>query len=147
MKGHVLFCDRRSPSVVLSFEKWVVLALQMLFDVVSSVEPDHLQLIVSGEFSSDKMFQLIDYVRTMAEKASKDKVLIDCSKIEGNLSEADRFQGGQRVAQVFGSRLKAVVIMPLGQVTKLGELTARNRGAVFLVTDSREEAVDWLGKQ
>lgn len=119
----------------------------MLFDVVSSVEPDHLKLIVQGEFSADKMFQLVDFVRTAADKASRSKVLIDCSNIKGNLSEADRFQGGERVAQVFGNRIKAAVVMPPGQVTKLGELTAINRGAVFLVTDSHDEAVEWIAKQ
>lgn len=63
------------------------------------------------------------------------------------MSEADRFQGGQQVAQIFGSRIKAALIMPVGQVTKLGEMTAVNRGAIFLVTDSREEALTWLEKQ
>lgn len=119
----------------------------MVFDVVSSVEPDHLQLTVRGEFSTHDMFSLIDVVRTTADKMSRSKVLIDCSQMEGSMSEADRFQGGQRVAEVFGSRIKAAVIMPVGQVTKLGELTAVNRGAIFLVTDSRDEAVTWLAKQ
>lgn len=119
----------------------------MEFDIATAIEPDFLRLTVKGEFSSDKIFPFVDYVRSEAEKASKNKVLIDCSQISGTLTEADRFQGGQRVAEIFGSRVKAALIMPQGQVTKLGELTAVNRGAIFLVTDSHDEARDWLADQ
>ena len=60
------------------------------------------------------------------------------------MTEAERFQGGQRIAEVFGDRLQAALVMPVGQVTKLGELTAVNRGAKFLVTESEVEAINWL---
>ena len=71
-------------------------------------------------------------------------MLIDCRQFEGSMTEAERFQGGQRIAEVFGARIKAALLMPVGQVTKLGEMTAVNRGAKFLVTDSESEATDWL---
>ncbi|MEK7856563.1 MAG: hypothetical protein AAB288_10775 [Acidobacteriota bacterium] len=116
----------------------------MSFNAVTSVEPDHLLLTVSDVYSSAKMFDFIDFVRVEADKARRTKVLIDCSNLEGSMTEADRFQGGQRVAQVFGSRIQVALIMPVGQVTKLGELAAVNRGARFLVTESPKEAEEWL---
>ena len=64
--------------------------------------------------------------------------------ITGDMSEAERFQGGQRMAEVFGSRLRVALLMPAAQVTKLGELTAVNRGAKLLVTPSETEANAWL---
>ncbi len=116
----------------------------MSFNVVTSVEPDHIRMTVSDVYSFDKMYDFIELVKVEADKARRTKVLIDCSDLEGSMTEADRFQGGQRVAQVFGSRIKVALIMPVGQVTKLGELTAVNRGARFLVTESAAEAEEWL---
>lgn len=116
----------------------------MIFEVVPAVEPDHIRFTIDGVYSFDKMFDFIEHVRSEADKAKRDHVLIDCSKLQGSMTEADRFQGGQRVAQVFGSRIRVALIMPEGQVTKLGELAAVNRGARFLVTESRIEAEQWL---
>ncbi len=116
----------------------------MSFEVVTVVEPGFVRLTASGKYSFNEMFDSIDLVRSMADKADRNKVLIDCRQFEGSMTEAERFQGGQRVAEVFGASLKAALIMPVGQVTKLGELTAVNRGAKFLVTESEIEAMDWL---
>lgn len=116
----------------------------MNFDVVTTVEPDLVRLTVTGEYEFDRMFAFIDFVRSEADKAHRHKVLIDCRGLHGNMTEADRFQSGKQVAHVFGSRIHAAVVMPVGQVTKLGELAAVNRGAKLLVTESISEAIDWL---
>ena len=57
---------------------------------------------------------------------------------------AELFSAGERIAQVFGSHIKAVVVNRPERIMKLGELAAINRGARFLVTDSETEAMDWL---
>lgn len=116
----------------------------MSFEVVSTVEPDHLRLTVAGEYEFEKVFAFIEMIKSEADKAGKRKVLIDCRELLGSMTEADRFQGGQRIAQVLGSRIHVALVMPHGQVTKLGEIAAVNRGAVFLVTDSLAEAEEWL---
>lgn len=116
----------------------------MSFNVASVVEPDFIRLTASGEYLFEEMFDFIDLVKFEADKALRDKVLMDCRQFKGEITEAQRFQGGQRIAEVFGPRLKAALIMPVGQVTKLGELTAVNRGAKFFVTESEAEATDWL---
>ena len=83
-------------------------------------------------------------VRSEVDRARKSKVLLDCACMAGTMTEAERFRGGQRIAEVFGSSVQAAVVMPVGQVTKLGEVAAVNRGAVLLVTDSIGEAEHWL---
>jgi hypothetical protein len=116
----------------------------MSFEVKTAVKADHVRITVVGEYLFGKMFEFIELVRSIADESGRKRVLIDCSQLEGNMTEADRFQGGQKIAEVFGSRLKAALVMPEGQVTKLGELTAVNRGARFLVTTSDSEAESWL---
>lgn len=116
----------------------------MGFDVAIAVEPDRLRVTVHGVYSFNNLFGFIEMVRSEADKAARKKVLIDCTRMEGKMTEVDRFQSGQHVAEVFGSRIHAALVMPEGQVTKLDEIAAVNRGAVFFVTDSMEEADRWL---
>jgi hypothetical protein len=116
----------------------------MSFEVITTVEPDRLVVTVHGVYSFDKLFGFIDLIQSEADNAGRQKVLIDCSRMEGKMTEVDRFEGGQYIARVFGSRIHAVLVMPEGQVTKLDEIAAVNRGAIFFVTDSMEEAERWL---
>lgn len=116
----------------------------MSVDIVSAIEPDFMRLTASGRYLFEELFDFIALVRREADRAGRNRVLIDCRHIEGSMTEAERFQGGQRIAEVFGTHLKAALLLPVGQVTKLGELTAVNRGAKFLATESETEALDWL---
>lgn len=108
------------------------------------VEDGFLRVTTRGEFAFDELFGFIGRVKAEAETADRDRILVDSSKIEGMLTEADRFQGGQKVAEVFAGEMKVVWIMPADQITKLGEMAAVNRGAEFRVTASEEEALKWL---
>ena len=116
----------------------------MSADIVTAIEPTFIRLTVSGRYLFEELFDFIALVKREAEWAARNRVLIDCRQFEGSMTEAERFQGGQRIAEVFGDRLKADLIMPAGQMTKLGELTAVNRGAKFLATESETEATEWL---
>ncbi len=118
----------------------------MSFDIVTMVEPDFLRITATGKYLAEELFDFIELVRSTADDAARNRVFVDCRQIDGDMSEAERFEGGKRIAEVFGSRLKAAVVLPAGQVTKLGELTAVNRGAKLLVTESESEAVNWLVK-
>ena len=113
-------------------------------EVTIAVEPDRLRVTMHGVYSFEKLFGFVDMVRTEVEKAGRRKVLIDCTAMEGKMTEADRFEGGLYVAKVFGPRIQAALVMPKGQVTKLGETAAVNRGAIFFATESMEEADQWL---
>ena len=116
----------------------------MSFDVTTDIYPEYLLMTSVGEFSVPDLFEFIEKVNTEALAAGRKLVLVDSRGITGNLSDADRFLGGERSAQVFGSRLKVAVMMPAEQITKMAELAAGNRGAQLLITASEDEARDWL---
>ena len=116
----------------------------MNVEVETLVESGFIRVTLNGQSGGEGMFDFIDLVRVKADEAGRNRVLMDCRQFDGNMTEADRFRGGQRIAAVFGGRLKAALLMPANQITRLGELTAVNRGARFLVTDSETEATDWL---
>ncbi len=103
-----------------------------------------LTLTVTGDYSITEMLKLVDTVRTEFDQNGSALALVDCRQMVGTMTEAERFVGGQRVAKILGSEIKTALVMPVGQVTKLGELAAVNRGARFLVTDDHKEAVEWL---
>ncbi len=90
------------------------------------------------------MFLLIDRVKIEADKVKRERVLIDCRDFTGYMTEAERFLAGKHLAKVFGSRLRSALLMPAEQITKLGEMTAVNRGAKFLVTHDEEEAMAFV---
>ncbi|HMQ03305.1 MAG TPA: hypothetical protein PKD26_05270 [Pyrinomonadaceae bacterium] len=116
----------------------------MSFEVKKLVEPEHIRFTVGGNYSFDNLYEFIDLLHSAAESERSDRLLVDCRKLIGSMTEADRFRGGQRIAEVLGGRVRTAVVMPIGQVTKLGEITARNRGADLLVTECIDEAMAWL---
>lgn len=118
----------------------------MSIEVVTELEADRLRITAAGIYAFQDLFGFIESVAAHATRARRSKVLIDCRELEGEMTEVERFQGGQHIAEIFGSRIQAAVVMPEGQVTKLGEMAAVNRGAVLLVTESIEEAESWLGR-
>lgn len=119
----------------------------MYFEVVIAVEPDYVRLTATGQYSLESLFSFIDQVKSEADKAARKLVLIDSRNIEGNMTDAERFFAGRRIAETFGPRLKTAVLMPAHKITKLGEAVAVSRGARLLVTDSEEEALTWLLKE
>lgn len=116
----------------------------MSLDVHAEVLPEYLKIIATGQYTFEFLFDFIARVKAEADNSGKTRVLMDCSRVTGGMAEFERFHGGKRIAEVFGGTLKAALIMPSENVTKLGELAAVNRGARFLVTDSEVEAVRWL---
>ena len=116
----------------------------MDFDVVTAVESAYVRITASGRYSLENVFSFLEVVKKEAEKSARKLILIDSREIEGNMTEADRFFAGRRLAESFGSRLKTAVVMPAYKITKLGEAVAVSRGARVLVTDSEQEALTWL---
>lgn len=116
----------------------------MKLETLTTVEPEFIRVTVRGQHLVEEMLEFIEHVWAESRAVGRSRALMDCRGLEGELTEADRFLGGKRIAELFGSSLKAVCLMPAGQVTKLGELTAVNRGARFLATESETEAIEWL---
>lgn len=118
----------------------------MSFGVNSSIHEEYLRVDATGDCSLPQILEFIDVVNNMAAEAGRNRVLIDIRSVDGEPSGADLFFAGERIAQVFGTRIKAVVVNRLERITRLGELTAVNRGARFFVTGEESEALDWLLK-
>ena len=97
-----------------------------------------------GDYAFEELFEFLAVVKAEAEKAEVFRVLIDSRELSGKMSEAERFAGGKKIAELFGSKIKAALLMPEEGITKLGELVAVNRGARFLVTHSEDEALNFL---
>ena len=116
----------------------------MSLQVVSRINEKVFEVTVTGEYSITEMRGIVDLVRSNCDQHELELAFVDCRNMTGTMTEAERFAGGQRVAEVLGSDINCVLIMPVGQVTKLGELAAVNRGARFLATDDHTEAIQWL---
>lgn len=116
----------------------------MTLEFTPTVEGDFLRITATGEYVFSQLPEFIRRIREEAEQAKKRRVLIDCRKVEGDMTESERFLSGQWVAGVFGGDIKAVLLVQPEKITKLGELAAVNRGADFLVTGSSDEAEQWL---
>lgn len=114
------------------------------FEVGVTHEPGHLRITAAGNYASEELFHFLDEVRAEAARAKASRVLIDARALQGEMTEAERFAGGQRIAELFGPKIKVALMMPERNITKLGELAAVNRGAQLVVTHSEEEALDFL---
>ena len=114
------------------------------FEEVVAVEPEFIRVTTTGRYEFRELFPFLDRVKALAESERRTQILIDSRALDGQMTEAERFSGGQKIAEVFGSRYRIALMMPENTITKLGELTAVNRGAIFLVTPSEVEAVKWL---
>jgi hypothetical protein len=118
----------------------------MKYHTQTSVEPEFVRITTTGEYVFEEMFPFLTHIRSECKRTDRNRALVDCSQIIGDLAEVERFAGGQKVAELFGKSIKVALIMPPSQITKLGELAAVNRGAVFLVTHDADEALEWLLK-
>lgn len=116
----------------------------MSFEVKKEVFSEYFIMSASGEYSFETMLDHVDRIKQEADNLGLHRVLIDAGNFTGKMNEAERFLGGQKIAEVFGGKLKAAMVLPENQITKLGETVAINRGAKFFVTASKDEAVEWL---
>ncbi len=116
----------------------------MTYKTSTSVSPQFVEIAATGHYSKEKMLEFISLCRSEAEMNGRNKVMIDCSQLGMDITEVDRFEGGKTFAHIFGPDYSVALLLPDGQVTKLGELAATNRGAHIIVTSSREEAIEFL---
>jgi len=118
----------------------------MTLDLQATVFSDHIRFNFTGDFVFLELMKHIETIKERASAASRNLALIDARGVVGFFSESEKFFAGAKIAEVFGSKLKAAVIARPGEVTKLGEMAALNRGARLLVTEDEAEAVEWLFK-
>jgi hypothetical protein len=116
----------------------------MALSINTQLTETHLKVEFFGDYTFEELVRLIEEIKFTADRAKCDHALIDASGVRGRMTESEKFFAGSKIAEVFGSKLKAAVVMPEGYVTKMGEMAAVNRGARLLVTESSAEASAWL---
>ena len=118
----------------------------MNLELQLTVFPDHIRFDFTGDFVFLELMKHIETIKERVSAASRNLALIDARGVVGFFSESEKFFAGAKIAEIFGSKLKAAVTARPGEVTKLGEMAALNRGARLLVTESEDEAIEWLFK-
>jgi hypothetical protein len=120
------------------------------------LEPRHTYLLVSVHGPVDLRegrAVLTAALRACAEHGLS-KVLIDARSVEGGLSVLDRYDYADFMSRqlgpgigaggLLGVRIAAVGREPLISPGRLGETVAANRGVDLKITDSMDEALEWL---
>jgi hypothetical protein len=116
----------------------------MALNIKTIVNDSVLNVVFDGDYTFSELIEQIQRIRNAADSADCDHALIDATGVNGRMTESEKFFAGTKIAELFGPKLKAAVVMPKGEVTKMGEMAAVNRGARLLVTESHDEAAAWL---
>ena len=105
---------------------------------------DLVEFVCSGDMDYENTLALGQRVEEeMKTEPSLDNVLIDVSRAQVKVNMMERFRLGEYVAKNL-PHLKIATIARAGDINKMVEDTAVNRGASMYVTDDREDAVTWL---
>jgi hypothetical protein len=116
----------------------------MPLTITTESNAGELTVTFAGVYTFTELKDLIEVIKAAADRAGCDRALLDARDVAGQMTESEKFFVGSKIAEVFGSKLKAAIVMPPGDVTKMGEMAAVNRGARILVTESYDDAAAWL---
>jgi len=72
----------------------------MTYTSSTSMNSDYIRVTAQGSYSYEQMFGFFDYCRKEADNSDLEKVLIDCVELKMQLSEVQRFEGGQMIASL-----------------------------------------------
>ncbi|MGA2551028.1 MAG: hypothetical protein ABSF50_12835 [Burkholderiaceae bacterium] len=103
-----------------------------------------MKVTVTGQQSREEAFGVITTIFEEARRAGSTRVLVDARDVSNRLAPSDIYSIGERLADVFGSTLKVVLVYRVGFIDGFGETVAVNRGASFTVRHNEKEALDWL---
>ena len=97
-----------------------------------------------GTASREGLLGLIDTIQSQTAQGPN-FILVDISKLSGNLDTLSRYTLGIAVADKLSGR-RVAVVGEKEKINKVGENTAVNRGANMFVTHDPEDALNWLLK-
>ena len=123
------------------------------FGITTTVEEDFVYLVATGDYSPIKADHLFSYSVENALLHKRAKILIDVTRITGNIPFFDRFEYSAFLAKYvreFAStkvgRIAVVGVEPIVDKNKFGETVAINRGANAQVFTDMDNAYAWLMK-
>ena len=106
--------------------------------------PDPLFVRVEGEFVLSSALKMFDEVERVCRARGSERILIDWRAASGLIAEDDKFLGGTRIAERFGSARIAMVFSAGLRITGFAGNVAARRGGNLFVTDDIAEAESYL---
>jgi hypothetical protein len=116
------------------------------FNYKFAIEADreYLRVTAKGTYGFGRTRRLISVIRESSDGHQLRRVLVDLTGITGQPPDIDRFELGERLAQVFGSTVTVAIIGRKESVNRLAETVAQNRGTALRVFFTEREALSWL---
>lgn len=106
---------------------------------------EYLLVEINETYSLKMINSAIREVAAYCEERHLNKVLVDMRNMPGTPSILERHLHGIEVAKVWGSRIKAALILQPERIRHMTENTAVNRGANLWTTPDFDLALKWLG--
>jgi hypothetical protein len=106
----------------------------------------HLNVVIDGSVDVDKGKDVLRQIMTSCKKYGLNKVLIDASGIEKDLSLMTRFDLARFAVEEQTNPIRLAIVGPARMLTNgsVFEDVADNSGGVVKVTADPREAHDWL---
>jgi len=108
---------------------------------------DYLLFRITGTYDFNEFLALADLIKARCEKEQIYKVLLNCLELKASdLSTADRYFLGEKMALELRGRVVIAVVWPAEHIDKFAETVAHNRGGMMFVTGDVQSAEAWLEK-
>lgn len=103
--------------------------------------------IFQGMRTYDRIIAFLEAARSHAETTQVFAYIFDLRDSQEGMNVAEKYNLGIFLADMFGTRFRAVALLHRDQITGFLENVSRNRGAVhFRITHDEDEAREWLEK-
>lgn len=99
---------------------------------------------ITEPYSAKMINSAIHEADITCREQNLNKVLVDMRNMPGDPSLLDRHLHGIEVAKIWGSRIKAALVLRTERLSHMTENTAVNRGANVLSTSDFARAMEWL---
>lgn len=106
----------------------------------------HIAAVVTGQWTTDRAKDGIEFIAEEARKHKVTRILIDLFKLTPPKGEMTRFYTGVHMAELWRYPLRVALIAPAEKYNRFAENVAVNRGANIKVFTDEQEAMNWLLK-
>lgn len=107
--------------------------------------PGYLRIAVKGTYGLGRTRRLFRAIGRLSDHHQLRRVLIDFTGVTRQPSDMDRFELGERLAEVFGFSTYALAFIVRKEiVNRLTETVAINRGVAIRVFFTEQDALTWL---
>jgi hypothetical protein len=121
---------------------------------IDTARPGYVHATLSGVFQLDSAKELFRAILGIAAARGEPKILLDCTRIGGEMTAQDRLEFGTYMASAQervvarlpgGPRIAILAAPPIMDPGRFTQAVANNRGVRMRASDSLEELRSWLG--